>query len=79
MKVDWKYLVGILIIIVAVLISWTMILFFISMILFPIGAFLVAYSKQSNILKIGSILLPLLITFPINIGIIMLFGWIGIG
>jgi len=78
MKFDSKYLIGMLIILLAILISWTMFFFFISMILFPIGSIFVLLSKRSVIVKVISIILPLLITFPISVGVIMMFENLGI-
>ncbi len=63
-KIDGKFLSGLIIIIIASLISWTMFFVFITIILYPIGAILILVSKKKWWVKLITTTIPLFFTFP---------------
>ena len=63
-KIDGKFITGLIIIIIASLISWTMFFVFITIILYPIGAILILVSKKKWWVKLITTTIPLFFTFP---------------
>ena len=63
-KIDGKFLSGLIIIIIASLISWTLFFVFITIILYPIGAILILVSKKKWWVKLITTTIPLFFTFP---------------
>jgi hypothetical protein len=66
-KIDGKFLSGLIIIIIASLISWTMFFVFITIILYPIGAILILVSKKKWWVKLITTTIPLFFYFSDSI------------
>jgi len=78
-KFDAYYLSGLVVILLASLISWTFFLVFLTIILYPIGIILVVLSKKKWWVKIITTVIPLCFTFPTAIAVNKFFEFLELG
>ena len=75
-NIDWKFISGLILIILASLISWTLFFVFITIILYPVGAILVFVSRKKLWVKLVTTTIPLFFTFPTALLVIKLLEYL---